>query len=131
MPGAATSGFFHYNPVSGTRIYSSYVGGDYVTYRWDNALLPVPLPLTSRVDMLLSNDFMYSRGEKEDTVYDASGSKKYEFASGELYFAYERFVGGVPTLFFTLAFWKRAGVGDDDMYIRVYSLPTADLGDLY
>jgi hypothetical protein len=63
-------------------------------------------------------------------IFSAAGERKYEFPLGSLHFAYENYLGGVPTLIFSLIYWDRSGGDSEAFHIRVYSLPTASLSTL-
>jgi hypothetical protein len=52
---------------------------------------------------------------------------------GSLHFCFERYdAAGVARLYFTLMYWIYGyQSGNDQMYITVYSLPTANLASLH
>jgi hypothetical protein len=134
-PPGVGNGFYHRDPNAVRSVFSHYDGFSFNTWAWKSSLTPLPLPISDPIHDLLTTGELYHRGGEEDTVYGFDGSKRYEFPAGSLRFAYETFddPGGaaIPMLYYTLIYWESGGDGgDDQLYIRVYKLPTADLDKL-
>jgi len=130
IPGDPTQGFYFRNPSSGLRFLSVWNGSGYANYRWDNTLPPAALPFDSRIEALLSTDELFVVDGERAVVYSPSGARKYRFPLGDLHFAYETYIGGVPTLLFSLIYWDQVGGDEEEFHINVYSLPTARLSTL-
>ncbi len=131
VPGAPANGFYQHDSVRGRSIFSWWTGAGYTTYKWDSLLNATLLPTVARIDALLSDGALYHRGDGTDYVYDWDGKRKHSFPVGSLRFVGERDVGAEATLFYTLVYWENKSGGDDDqMHVKVYTIPTADLDEL-
>jgi hypothetical protein len=128
--GSPTQGFYFRNPSSGLRLLSVWNGSRYKNYRWYDASTLTTLPFDSRIEALLTTDELFVVDGETGMVYSSAGKRKYAFPLGDLHLAYETYLGGVPTLIFSLIYWDRSGGGDEAFHIKVYSLPTASLSSL-
>ncbi len=127
-----TGGVAAYDETTNVYIYSNYTaGGFYNVYRWTGGATPDPelLPVRQPIHEILTTGELYHRGAGSDEVYDAAGRKKYSIASGNLHFAYENTDGSEPVMVYTLVYFDRLD-WDDNMYIDIYTIPTAELRDL-
>jgi len=125
-------GSLAYDSADGIYVYSDYQGGGfYDVYRSTVAGEPEVLPVRQRIDAILDTGELYHRGANSDEVYDANGRRKHSIPMGKLHFAYEITIASVPTMFYTLVYFDEVGDRDDDnMYIDIYAIPTADLNKL-
>ena len=100
--------------------------------------VPAPTPgllsgVKGRIDAVLTTGKLLSFENGACTVYSAAGKKLYRFPLGGLRFCYERWDSAALEfkLYFSLAYWKFADKdGQDELFLEVYALPTADLADL-
>ncbi len=116
-----------------TAIFSAHAGGGFYDVYKIDTLAPTTaerLPVRQSIDEILSTGELYHRGAGSDEVYDSSGKKKYSIPTGKLHFAYENTDGSEPVMFYTLVYFDRVEGDDDNMYIDIYAIPTADLRDL-
>ena len=127
-----TGGVGVYDAITGVYVYSNHAaGGLYNVYRWTFAAPdPELLPVRQSIHAILESGELYHRGANSDEVYDSSGKKKYSIPTGKLHFAYENTDGSEPVMFYTLVYFDRVEGDDDNMYIDIYAIPTADLGEL-
>jgi hypothetical protein len=130
IPGSPAQGFYFRNQASGLRFLSFCNGSGYANYRWDGAFTLTPLPVSGRIEALLTTDELFVVDGGSGVVYSPSGQRKYSFPMGSLHFAYESYIGGVPTLLFSLIYWDRSGGDNEEFHIDVYSLPTSSLSTL-
>jgi hypothetical protein len=131
IPGDPTQGFYFRNPaLTGLRFLSVWNGSGYANYRWDDISPPAALPFDNRIEALLSTNELFILDGEQGMIYTPSGERKYRFPLGDLHFAYETYLGGVPTLLFSLVYWDQVGGDNEEFHINVYSLPTASLSTL-
>lgn len=139
LPAEMESAFYFHNRADPSR--SSYLSWydperrGYRNFRWNDSLqLHVMTNLQRRIDLVLSNGWLYSRGENLGYLYDAEGRFLNQFALGGLDLVYEIFLGpapGTPHVVFTMEAWAPGGGKEDPkLYFLVYVLPTSKLADL-
>jgi hypothetical protein len=132
--------FYVHDPVLNRSYLSYWSGSSYVSYAWswDHQATGIAAAgfqqltgVTGRIDAVLTNGQLLSFDDGSCTVYSPTGSKLYEFLLGSLRFCYERYDGGTPKLYFSLAYWL-FGQEDrpDQLYIEVYAIPTDSLASL-
>jgi len=129
------SSFYHYSPATGYSYLSvATAEGGYTTYRWDGSTaIAATLPLSNRVDAVLSTGRLFSRDEEEGFVYDASGERLARFPMGDLDFVGEYWDSSESRFRMVFALPVRVGGGEDsdpELSLEVYSLPTSDVTDL-
>jgi hypothetical protein len=128
-----TGGVAAYDGAANVYIYSNYTaGGFYNVYRWTGGTPdPELLPARQPIDEILSTGELYHRGANSDEVYDSGGREKYSIPTGKLHFAYENTDGVEPFMIYTLIYWDQVEDNDsDNMFIDIYTIPTADLDEL-
>ena len=130
IPGSPLQGFYFRNPISGVSFLSVWSGSQYMNYRWYDALTLTTLPFSSRIEALLSTNELFVVDGEQAVIYSPAGELKYRFPLGDLHFAYETYIGGVPTLLFSLIYWDQVAGDNEEFHINVYSLPTASLSTL-
>jgi hypothetical protein len=137
LPAGIESAFYFHNPDPALlrRSYLSWYDPQRRGYRnfwWNDDLqLHVMTHPDRRIDLVLSNGWLFSRGENLGYLYDADGRHLNQFALGGLELVYEIYLGGVPQVVFTIGAWAPAGKNDNpDFYLLVYTLPTSKLADL-
>lgn len=136
LPDSLRNAFYHRNPLSG-RSYLSYYSTSaraYRSYSWlTNAgdELKELTDIEDRIDALLTTGELLSFDSGACTVYSASGVKQFRFPLGGLRFCYERHDGAEYRLYFSQAYlYYGRNDKSDQLYLKVYSLPTADLDSL-
>lgn len=123
-------GALAYDSLSNVYVYSDYKGaGFYDVYRSTVTGEPELLPVRQSIDAILATGELYHRGANSDEVYDANGRRKYSIPTGKLHFAYENTDGVEPVMLYTLVYFDQVS-RDSKMYIDIYAIPTANLGDL-
>ncbi len=131
IPGSPGQGFYFRNPAStGLRFLSVWNGSGYANYRWTDTSPPAALPFSSRIEALLSSNELFVVDREQAVIYSPAGELKYSFPLGDLHFAYETYIGSVPTLLFSLIYWDQVSGDNEEFHINVYSLPTASLSTL-
>ena len=88
---------------------------------------------TGRIDAVLTNGQLLAFDDGVCTVYTPAGKKLYEFPLGGLKFCYEQWdpVDGRFELYFSLAYWLFGREEkSDQLYVKVYSIPTSSLSSL-
>lgn len=137
VPGSPTKGFYMRDAAdpAGTA-YLSVPGGSgtYDLYTWDGTIAPgTPATLVATlnypVQHVLSDGRLYSINDSTHRVLDPNGEELFSFSAGSLYFVGERYLGGEARVLYTLAFWDKSK-GDEALFLRVYSHPTAELSSL-
>lgn len=134
LPEAIESAFYSYCPATDRSYLSWYdpARREYRNFWWDStAVLHVMNHLERRIDRVLSNGWLFSRGENLGYLYDADGQPINQFALGGLSLAYEIYLGGVAHVVFTQDAWAPSGRHEDPkLWFLVYTLPTSELADL-
>jgi len=131
IPGSPLQGFYFRNPAAtGLRFLSAWNGSGYANYRWTDTSPPAALPFNNRIEALLSSNELFVVDREQAVIYSPAGERKYSFPLGDLHFAYETYIGGVPTLLFSLIYWDQVSNNNEEFHINVYSLPTASLATL-
>jgi len=134
LPDEMHNAFYHYCPATG-RSYVSWYDPERREYRnfwWDGTLaLHVMDSPGRRIEQVLSNGWLYSRGENLGYLYDPDGRFLNQFVLGGLELVYEIHVATVPFAVFTMAAWAPAPKEDNPrLWFLVYVLPTDELADL-
>jgi len=87
-----------------------------------------------RIDLVLSNGWLFSREGNSGYVYDGEGELLNSFLMGGLTLVFELFDGGVYRSVFTIPVWAPVRIdGDyweDRLFFLVYRVPTERLADL-
>jgi hypothetical protein len=144
LPANLRGAFYFSSPVSLSPTRRSYlsvydpVRRGYRNFSWDDNLqLKVLAEMKGcRIDLLLSNGWLFGRDENRGYVYDSKGELLNDFALGGLNLVYEIVAGTKAEVIFTIASWAPQDVGlggndgDDRLYCVVYRLPTNQLDDL-
>ncbi|MFW6212326.1 MAG: hypothetical protein ACOC8L_05455 [Spirochaetota bacterium] len=131
LPGGAKpqGGQLAYQSSTDTYIYSFASGGDsFDVYRWEGPNAPAKLSASRRIDEILENGDLYSRGESTDVIYDGNGNVKHEINVGALHFAYERIDPTGSVLVYTLVY-RDEGDGAR-VSIAVYEIALSEIGAL-
>ncbi len=137
LPTPGSGAFYYHRPVAPNTSYLSWYDsstGDYRNYAWDDTLTVRELTgMNRRIDALLSSGELLSLSNGVCSVHDAGGNWKYSFPMGSLHFCFERYdATGAARLYFSLMYWSYGyQSGNDQMYITIYSLPTANLASLH
>jgi hypothetical protein len=134
LPESLENAFYHYC-AGNMRSYLSWYDPERREYRnfwWDDNLqLHVMTDPERRIDLVLSNGWLFSRGENLGYLYDADGRYLNQFALGGLDLVYEIYLGGEPYVVFTMEAWASGGRHENPkLYFLVYILPTSKLADL-
>jgi hypothetical protein len=137
LPDGMTNGFYSlYVPTN--RAYFSVYDGARRTYRnfsWDTGLqLKILADMDRRIDLVLTNGWLFSQDGNKGYVYDGDGDLINVFVMGGLTLVYEIFDGAINRVVFTIPNWTPVRVGDNDwedkLLFLVYWIPTERLGDL-
>jgi hypothetical protein len=87
-----------------------------------------------RIDLLLSNGWLFSRDGNKGYVYDGDGELLNSFVMGGLTLVYEVYdssIPKVPRVVFTIPVWAPVEVGGNDwedrLFFLVYWIPTVEL----
>jgi hypothetical protein len=137
LPSLGSGAFYYHRPVAPNTSYLSWYDsstGTYKNYAWDDGLAVRELTgMHRRIDALLTSGELLSFTYGVCSVYDGNGTRKYGFPMGSLHFCFEKYdiAAGTYRLYFSLAYWIY-GYHDsnDNLYINVYSIPTASLESL-
>jgi hypothetical protein len=112
-----------------TYVYSFTTGGEsFTAYSWVGTGTPRKLDSDRRIDEILENGDLYSRGDSTDVVYDADGKVKHELKTGALYFSHERIDPDGSVLVYSLVY--RSDSNDERVSIGVYEIALSDIGSL-
>ena len=108
---------------------------EYRNFSWDDGYeLQVISKMKRRIDLVLSNGWLYSRDENKGYIYSGTGELINSFVLGGLSLVYEIFDGGIHRSVFTIPVWAPQNVGsgdwDDKLFFLVYWIPTDKLADL-
>lgn len=127
LPPDLENAFYYYYPGSDTSFISFYYDGIYHNFSWDDSCILKPLTgISTRIDALLTTGELFCRTHNMGYVYNQDGIRQYDFPLGDLHFVYEYYTGSEYRMYFTLAYW----LYEDELYFKVYSIPTEDLDEL-
>jgi hypothetical protein len=144
IPSDLESAFYFHDPSS-KRSYLSYYDNErhgYRSFYWVDPVSPeTQAPVTvltglegRRIDLLLSNGWLFSRGEDMGYVYDAEGELLNTFPMGGLQLSYEIFIGSEAFCIFSVPAWfldPTVTEGSESrLYLLLYYLPTSSLDTL-
>jgi len=139
QPFSLTNAMYHYDPTSGRHYLSVWDSAEdrYKTYVWDSASAAsgtkYELPLSGRVERVLSTGELYSISSNGASVYSASGEFRYRIALGELRLITEYWDASEARYRLAFTLLSQDFVGNDggeQLYARVYSIPTNELDKL-
>jgi len=107
----------------------------YRNFSWDSALqLQILTDMDRRIDLLLSNGWLFSRDGNTGYIYDSEGQYLNSFVMGGMKLVYEIFYSGEARAVFTVPAFAPVQVGDGDwndrLFFLVYWIPTDQLADL-
>ena len=94
----------------------------------------LPLPIAGRLETVLATEEILTRTRDRFVVSGRFGETVGSFPAGDLRFVHEREIEVAPGDFqwhavFTLTYWGRVD-GDELLFVRVYVVPSAELGSL-
>ncbi len=139
LPDDLSTCFFYHSPLTPSpRSYLSVydpVRRGYRNFSWDGALqLQILTDMDRRIDLLLSNGWLFSRDGNTGYIYDSEGQYLNSFVMGGMQLVYEIFYGGEARVVFTVPAFAPVefGGGDwnDRLFFLVYWTPTDQLADL-
>ena len=144
LPVGLTNAFYVHDPDPGrNRSYLSYPSGSsYISYAWtwnhnatgvDASGFQQLAGIDGRIEAVLATGQLLAFGDGACTVYTPAGSKLYKFPLGGLKFCYEQWdpVDSRFELYFSLAYWLWGREErSDQLYVKVYSIPTTSLSSL-
>jgi hypothetical protein len=140
VPDGLTSAFYAHDPVLDRSYLSRWSGSSYSTYawNWDHEATGIAANgfqqltgIKGPVNAVLTSGQLLSFADNSCTVYGPAGWKQYKFPMGGLKFCYESIDAGVPTLYFSLAYWQYGKDEEaDELYVEVYAIRTANLKNL-
>jgi hypothetical protein len=137
LPDDLSSCFFYHSPWTLRSYLSVYdpVRRGYRNFSWDGALqLQILTDMDRRIDLLLSNGWLFSRDGNTGYIYDSEGQYLNSFVMGGMQLVYEVFYGGEARVVFTVPAFAPVEVGDggwnDRLFFLVYWTPTDQLADL-
>jgi hypothetical protein len=120
-------GLFDYDTDLNTYSYSGWGDGGYTAFTRNSGGTVTEIPGSARIDAVLSDGRLYSRGMLEDRVYLPTGELELSIPTGRLRFAYE-IPGTEPTMIYTVAYFDTSRDYDyGNLFVEIYSIPTADL----
>lgn len=107
----------------------------YRNFSWDDSLgLQVLTDMDRRIDLLLSNGWLFSKDENKGYLFDGDGELINSFVMGGLTLVFEIFDGATYRAVFTIPVWAPDQTDSNDwesrLYFLVYWIPTEELGDL-
>ncbi|UCF98879.1 MAG: hypothetical protein JSV89_04900 [Spirochaetaceae bacterium] len=126
-------------PISPTnRAYLSVYDGarrQYRNFSWDDGLqLQILADMDRRIDLVLSNDWLFSKDGNKGYVYNGDGELLNSFVMGGLTLVYEMYDGVRNRVVFTIPVWAPVSTGDrnweDKLYFLIYWIPIEQLADL-
>ena len=136
LPGAIdASSCYHYSPATGFAYVSIADGaGGYTVYRWDHSSYSAaPLPMTRRVEAVLSSGRLFCRSDDNGYIYSPSGERLLKFPMGALDFVGEYWDAIEGRFRMVFALPLLVGGGEEEprtLSFEVYSLPTDDVDRL-
>jgi hypothetical protein len=137
LPEDMTNCYYSLLPSTNRAYLSVYdpVRRKYRNFSWDDALqLQILTDMERRIDLLLSNGWLFSKEGNTGYLYDPDGQLLNSFVMGGLKLVYEIFDGSVYRAVFTIPVWAPVQIdGDyweDRLFFLVYWIPTERLADL-
>ena len=133
--------FYYRLPASLSPMQRSYlsvydpVRRAYRNFSWDDSLgLQVLADMDRRIDLVLSNGWLFSEEENKGYVHDSDGDLINSFVMGGLTLVFEIFDGSIYRAVFTIPVWapdqSDSNYWESRLYFLVYWIPTEQLGDL-
>ena len=132
LPPDLENAFYYHHPASGRSYVSTYsaVERKYKNYSWhDSGLIKPMVKMERRIDALLSNGDLLSFENNRCYIYNSEGEQVSDFVLGGLHFAFEMFLFSEYAVFFTVPLWSQEW-DQEELYFRVYALPTNKLREL-
>jgi hypothetical protein len=119
------------SPTTGFSYVSFWNGRSWQSWYWDGSLQAMPLAVSYRIEAVLTTGELFCRSDTAGYVFSADGDRKYSFPLGDLEFVGERYEpsGTVAKMVFVLPVITGRR-GEQEVEFGVYTIPTADLGDL-
>jgi hypothetical protein len=107
----------------------------YRNFSWDDGLeLQVLADMDRRIDLLLSNGWLFSEEDNKGYVYNGDGELINSFVMGGLKLVFEIFDGAIYRSVFTIPVWAPERTDSNDwesrLYFLVYWIPTEELDNL-
>ena len=141
LPDGMTNGFYSLLPATAplsNRAYLSVYDGarrEYRNFSWDDGMqLQILADMERRIDLVLTNGWLFSQDGNKGYVYNGDGELLNSFVMGGLTLVYEIFDGVSYRAVFTIPIWAPEQVDDnnweDKLYCLVYWIPTEQLADL-
>lgn len=136
LPDDLSTCFFYHSPWTLRSYLSVYdpVRRGYRNFSWDGALqLRILTDMDRRIDLLLSNGWLFSREGNMGYIYDSEGQYLNSFVMGGMQLVYEVFYGGEARVVFTVPAFAPVEFGggwNDRLFFLVYWTPTDQLADL-
>ncbi len=133
LPSNWENAFYYHHRVSGRSYVSAYsaVERKYKNYRWDDSALITPMvKMERRIDVLLSNGDLLSFENNRCYIHNSEGEQVSSFVLGGLHFAFEMFLVSEYAVFFTVPLWFQSR-DFEELYFRLYALPTSKLRELH
>jgi hypothetical protein len=141
LPKDINNAFYYSLPLSLSPTQRAYfsvydpVRLGYRNFSWDVSLgLQVITEMDRRIDLLLSNGWLFSRDGNKGYVYNGNGEEINNFVLGGLSLVYEIYDGAMYRVVFTIPVWARVPEGpgnwQDKLFFLVYWIPTEQLADL-
>jgi len=109
---------------------------EYRNFSWDNSHeLQVLAEMDRRIDLVLSNGWLFSREENKGYIYNGEGELINSFVMGGLDLVFEILnLDGTYRVVFTIPIWAPVRVDknywEDRLFFLVYWIPTEQLADL-
>lgn len=141
LPEGITNGFYSLLPTTAplsNRAYLSMYDGarrEYRNFSWDDGMqLQILADMERRIDLVLTNGWLFSQDGNKGYVYNGDGELLNSFVLGGLTLVYEIFDGVNYRAVFTIPIWAPEQVDgnnwEDKLYCLVYWIPTEQLADL-
>lgn len=133
LPSDLENAFYYHHRGSGRSYVSTYsaVERKYKNYYWhDSGLIKPMVKMERRIDALLSNGDLLSFENNRCYIYNSEGEQVSDFVLGGLHFAFEMFLVSEHAVFFTMPLWSQEW-DREELYFRVYALPTNKLRELH
>ena len=132
LPSDLENAFYYHHTASGRSYVSTYsaVERKYKNYYWhDSGLIKPMVKMERRIDALLSNGDLLSFENNRCYIYNSEGEQVSDFVLGGLHFVFEMFLFSEYAVFFTVPLWSQEW-DQEELYFRVYALPTNKLREL-
>jgi len=114
---------FYMNQAGTTGYASILVSGVWICVQAETS---VTLPVSNRIDALLTTGQLLSTQDGTLRVYDAAGNQIFSKPLNGLQYCYEAYVGSTPYVFFSLPMNLNQG----QWAFNVYAIATSSIGDL-